>query len=242
MRNSLLGTGLLLLLTLSSSVSQAQDANCSAIYNDYSPSLSGNLNNNGNSHRGYQRCYIDQAYNAALVAQGSNPDYRDLLNQVCGIDSTVAPSTRASCSRSSLILATNKFMGACSASIDAESANGNVLQIGKVALEIFFADPIRIAYCSLDPTAVELPPPAINLPAYCLACPAVANSNNRFITNMVIYLTSGSLRVSQSPFFEGLDRTDTCSVCSQRALNVTVGYLATNLMPRIGPFYTSEFV
>ncbi|KAF9927993.1 hypothetical protein BGZ65_006492 [Modicella reniformis] len=215
----------ILLLALTASISQAQDANCGAIYNDYSPSV-----NNG----AYQKCYTDQAYNAALVAQGISPNYRAVLHQVCG--------QPAACSHSTLLSASNKFMVACSASIDAEATNGNILQIGKIALEIFFADPIRTAYCSLDPNAIELPLPAVNPPAYCLANPVVGSTNGHFITNLAIYLTSGSLRASQQPFFEGLDLADTCSVCSQRALNATVGYLARNLMPRIGTFYTPEFV
>ncbi|KAG0368153.1 hypothetical protein BC939DRAFT_459862 [Gamsiella multidivaricata] len=223
----LAATSLASLLALASTI-QAQDANCTAVYGDYAPSVHGN--------GVFQKCYTDQAYNAALVSQGATPNYRQVLNQVC------SPPLSPTCSRSSLLSGTVKFMAACNASIDAEAANGNILQTGKIALEIFFAEPIHIMYCALDPNAIELPPPAVNPPAYCLANPVVGSPNSRFITNLALYLTSGTIRASQRPFFESLDRTDTCSICSQRALNATVGYLATNLMPRIASFYTSEFV
>ncbi|KAF9352464.1 hypothetical protein BGX26_009732 [Mortierella sp. AD094] len=210
------------------SMSQAQDANCTAVYNDYSPSV------NSHGGNGYQQCYTDQAYNAALVSQGATPNYRDVLNQVCG--------KPASCSHSTLVSATEIYMAACNASIDTEAANGNILQIGKNALEIFFAEPIRDIYCAQDPNAVELPPPAVTPPSYCLANAVVGAPNSRFITNLALYLTSGSIRASQSPFFSGLDPADTCSPCSLQVLNTTVSYLAENLMPRIGPFYTFEFI
>ncbi|KAG0205763.1 hypothetical protein BGX28_002686 [Mortierella sp. GBA30] len=205
---------------------RAQDANCTAVYNDFAPSdvFSG----------AYQKCYTDQLYNSALVAQGTYPDYDDVLSQIC--------TRPLPCSHSTLISATNKYLTACNASIDAEAANGNVLQIGKNALEIFFAEPIRSIYCALDPNAVKLPPPAITPPAYCLANPIVGNPTSRFTTDLAFYLTSGSIRSSQAPFFESLGVADTCSPCSQLAFNATVGYLSENLMPRIAPFYTPEFV
>ncbi|KAG0300922.1 hypothetical protein BGZ98_008772 [Dissophora globulifera] len=211
-------------------VAHAQDANCTAVLSDYAPSV--------NSNNGlYQKCYTDQNYNAALVGQGAIPNYSDVLDQICN------KPIPATCSRSRLSSATTVYMNACSASIDAEAANGNILQTGKIALEIYFAAPIHAIYCGLDPNAVELPPPAINPPAYCLANTAEADGpNSHFITNLALYLTSGTLDASQSPFFDGLDPVDTCSRCSQRALNATVGYLAENLMPRISPFYTPQFV
>ncbi|KAF9420067.1 hypothetical protein BGZ76_004170, partial [Entomortierella beljakovae] len=214
------------LLLVVASMSKAQDANCSAVYNDFSPSA--------NSHGGYQQCYTDQIYNAALVSQGASPNYRDVLNQVCG--------KPTSCSHSTLVTASAKYMTACNASITTEAANGNILQLGKIALEIFFAEPIREIYCTEDPDAVELPPPAINPPSYCLSNSVVGAPNSRFITNLALYLTSGSIRATQRPFFYELDPADTCSRCSQHALNATVSYLSENLMPKIGPFYTSEFI
>ncbi|KAF9106522.1 hypothetical protein BGX27_009120 [Mortierella sp. AM989] len=106
------------------SMNEAQDANCTAIYNDYFPV---------NSRSGYQQCYTNRAYNAALIAQGTSPVYRDVLNQLF-------------------------------------------------------------------------------------------------------------IRASQGPFFLGLDQIDTCSLCSQQVFNATVGYLVKNLMPRVEPFYTFEFI
>ncbi|KAF9185723.1 hypothetical protein BGZ50_002903 [Haplosporangium sp. Z 11] len=216
-------------LTMSSAprMIQAQDANCTVVYKDFTPSVTGNSG-------AYQKCYTDQAYNAALVAQGSDPNYKDVINQIC--------NKPFACSHSTLISATSKYMAACSASIDAEAANGNILNIGKNALEIFFAEPIRTIYCGHDPRAIKLPPPAINPPAYCLANPVANSPTSRFTTHLVIFLTSGTIRASQRPFFEGLDPTDVCSPCSQNALTASVRYLADNLMPRISPFYTPEFV
>ncbi|KAF9325720.1 hypothetical protein BGZ91_002268, partial [Linnemannia elongata] len=126
-----------LLLFTSQNLAYAQDANCSAIYNDFAPSSTPSSI--------YQKCYTDQAYNTALVLQGVNPNYSDILSQIC--------SRPAS-----------------------------------------------------------------------------------------IYLTSGTIRAAQAPFFETLDQTDTCSPCSQRIISASVSYLSENLMPRIGPFYTPEFV
>ncbi|KAF9417719.1 hypothetical protein BGZ94_009896, partial [Podila epigama] len=171
-------------------------------------------------------------YNTELVAQGGDPDYDDVISKVCG---------RPACSDSTLASATQKFIDACSASIDIEAANGNILQVGKTALEVFFAEPLRAAYCTLDPNAIKLPLPAVNPPAYCLG-KAVTDPTNRFVTHMAIYLTSGAIRASQEPFFAGLDPKDTCSPCSQLAINETVRFLAESLMPRISPFYTPEFV
>ncbi|KAI8596856.1 hypothetical protein EDD21DRAFT_419274 [Dissophora ornata] len=72
----LLSAVLLVSLLSRTSVIQAQDANCTAVYSDYSFSANGS--------GGYQECYTDQAYNAALETQGSNPNYKDILNQACG--------------------------------------------------------------------------------------------------------------------------------------------------------------
>ncbi|KAF9944300.1 hypothetical protein BGZ70_004815, partial [Mortierella alpina] len=62
----------------------------------------------------------------------------------------------------------------------------------------------------------------------------------RFTPHLVLFLTSGTIRANQRPFFEGLEAADTCSICSQLALKEAVSFLADNLMPRIGPFYTPE--
>ncbi|KAF9561821.1 hypothetical protein EC968_005599 [Mortierella alpina] len=213
---------------------RAQDANCSAIYNDFTPSPT--LNGL------YQKCYTDQVFNAALVAEGIDPDYNQVLTRIC--------TKPATCSQSTLISATHQYIEACAASIDAEAINGNILQTGKNALEIFFADPIRSIYCTLDPNPTSPPPPPsppavppVIPPSYCLA-KAVSSSTQttRFTPHLVLYLTSGTIRANQRPFFEGLEVADTCSICSQRVLSATVEFLAENVMPRIGPFYTPGFV
>ncbi|KAF9961749.1 hypothetical protein BGZ72_001988 [Mortierella alpina] len=227
------------LTVLSNKMVRAQDANCSAVYNDYTPSptLKG----------AYQKCYTDQLFNAALVAEGMDPDYNQVLTRIC-----TKPSA---CSQSTLTSATSRYIAACSASIDAEAVNGNILQTGKNALEIFFADPIRSIYCTLDPnpnTSGSTPPPPpppppalppVVPPSYCLA-KAVSSSTQttRFTPHLVLFLTSGTIRENQNPFFEGLEVADTCSICSQLVLKETVEFLADNLMPRIGPFYTPGFV
>jgi hypothetical protein len=202
----------------------AQDSNCSAIINEFLPAAT--------SPNAFQKCYTDQLYNTELVAQGGMPDYADVIAKVCN---------RPACSHSTLASATQKYMDACSASIDVEAANGNILQLGKTALEVFFAEPLRGVYCILDPNAVTLPPPAVNRPAYCLA-KDVADPASRFVTNLAVYLTSGAIRSSQDPFFIRLDPKDTCSPCSQLALNETVQFLSQTQMPKIAPFYTPEFV
>ncbi|KAG0019026.1 hypothetical protein BGZ82_000272 [Podila clonocystis] len=209
-----ISASLALVLSLSlASTSSAQDTNCSAIFNEFLPTAT--------SPNAFQKCYTDQVYNTELVAQGGMPDYADVIAKVCN---------RPACSHSTLASATTKYMDACSASIDVEAANGNILQLGKTALEVFFAEPLRGVYCILDPNAVTLPPPAVNRPAYCLA-KDVADPASRFVTNLAVYLTSGAIRSSQDPFFASLDPKDTCSPCSQLALNET-----------IAPFYTPEFV
>ncbi|KAF9273886.1 hypothetical protein BGZ68_001129 [Mortierella alpina] len=213
-----------LLTTLASMMVQAQDANCSAIYNDFTPSptLQG----------AYQKCYTDQLFNAALVAEGTDPDYNQVLTRIC--------TKPAACSQSTLASATKQYIAACGASIDAEAVNLNILQTGKNALQIFFADPIRSIYCTLDPnppTSGSPPPPpppppalpAVVPPSYCLA-KTVSSSTP------TTQFTPGA-----NPFFENLDPADTCSICSQLVLKETVAFLSENLMPRIG-FYTPEFV
>ncbi|KAI1318621.1 hypothetical protein EDD11_006122 [Mortierella claussenii] len=209
------------------SVTKAQDANCSAILNDYAP--------NGNG--AYAKCYTDQVYNAALVAQGNTPNYKDLINQVCG---------KPACTHSNLQSGISKYIKACNASINTEASNGNILQLGKTALEIYFAEPIHAAYCAVDPNAPVPTPATPNTPVpptYCLSND-VANPASRFVSNLAVYLTSGSIRSSQSPFFQSnnLDPKDVCSDCSKVAMNATIEYLAQNLMPSIAPFYTPEFV
>ncbi|KAF9914710.1 hypothetical protein BX616_007715 [Lobosporangium transversale] len=216
------------LLALSSSV-KAQDAACSAVLNDYAPTGSG----------AYSKCYTEQVYNAALVAQGGNPDYSDIIHQVC---------TKPACPRSTLLTATTKYLAACGSSIDAEasSSGGNILQLGKNALEVFFAAPIHEGYCAEDPNApvpsptVPPTPPPIT---YCLEAP-VNNPASRFVSNLAIYLTSGSIRSSQAPFFlaNNLDPKDVCSPCSRIAMTSTIDHLAKNKMPAIASFYTPEFV
>ncbi|KAF9548821.1 hypothetical protein EC957_005494 [Mortierella hygrophila] len=224
------------LLLASQNLAHAQDANCSAIYNDFAPS--------SNPSSAYQKCYTDQAYNTALVLQGANPNYSDILSQIC---------SRPACSHSTLVSANSQYLAACANSIDAENANGNMLQTGKIALELFFAEPIRAVYCTLDPNAHPPPPPpkppgvpatipSPPPPSYCLEQLVVGSSNSKFATNLAIYLTSGTIRAAQTPFFETLDQTDTCSPCSQRIISASISYLSENLMPRIGPFYTPEFV
>jgi len=203
------------------SVTYAQDATCSAILNDYTPGSSG----------AYQSCFTDQVYNNALAAQAT-PDFKELITSVC---------SKSPCSHSTLVSAETKYIAACNSSIIAEEANGNVLQLGKNALNIFFAEPIRAAFCSLDPNAVPPPPPTAAAPAYCLSA-SIAVPSNRFVSQLAFYLTSGSIRASQPPFFNALDSAEVCSDCSQVSMNSTIEYLATYLMPGVGPFYTPEFV
>ncbi|KAG0332777.1 hypothetical protein BG000_009741 [Podila horticola] len=188
------------------SVTTAQDATCTPLLVNYDPAASGS----------FQKCYTDQVYNAALVSAGATPNYKDIITSVC---------SKSACSASTLSTATSKYITACAASIDAEAAasGGNILQLGKNALEVFFAEPIRNAYCALDPNAPTLPAPQVTPPAYCLAMD-VANPVNRFVSQLGTYLTGGSIRSTQDPFFlRNLDAAD-------------------NLMPRIAPFYTPEFV
>ncbi|KAG9065412.1 hypothetical protein KI688_002737 [Linnemannia hyalina] len=229
------------LLLTSQNLAHAQDVGCSAIYNDFA--LSSNPSSSSSSSS-YRKCYTDLAYNTALVLQGANPNFSDILSQIC---------SRPACSHSTLVSANSQYLAACASSIDVENANGNMLQIGKIALELYFAEPIRAIYCTLDPNArpppappkppgepatIPSPPP----PSYCLEQPVVGSSNSKFATNLAIYLTSGTIRAAQAPFFETLDQTDTCSPCSQRIISASISYLSENLMPRIGPFYTPEFV
>ncbi|KAF9150991.1 hypothetical protein BGX21_010819 [Mortierella sp. AD011] len=213
------------LLSLAS-VIKAQDANCSAVLNDYSPTSSGS----------YQKCFTDQVYSTALVAAGGNPNYTEVIDQVCG---------KSACSHNTLQSALSKYMTACNASIiaDATNSGGSVLQLGKNALEVYFAEPIRDSYCAVDPSVPVPTAPAVVTPAYCLAS-SVSNPTSRFVTNLAIYLTSGTIRSTQSPFISTnqLDPTDVCSKCSQIAMNSTVNYLADNLMPNVANFYTPEFV
>ncbi|KAG0236663.1 hypothetical protein BGW41_000366 [Actinomortierella wolfii] len=207
------------------SVITAQDANCTAVVGDYVPS-----NPNGK----YQKCYTDQVYNRELIAAGASPNYKDIVAKVC---------SSSACSPSTVKSATDNYIKACNASIihEAESSNFQILQLGKNALQIYFATPIRNIYCGLDPTVVPPPPPAPpQEPAYCLAAD-VSNPALRFQTQLALYLTQGSLRANQSPFYSGLDPKDVCSPCSQQAVNTTIDYLSNNLMPGIA-FYTPEFV
>ncbi|GJJ72240.1 hypothetical protein EMPS_04597 [Entomortierella parvispora] len=206
------------------SVTHAQEPACSAILTDYTPGVSG----------AYQKCFTDQVYNTALAAQ-TTPDYKDLITSVC---------SKTACSQSTLASAESKYIAACNSSMIAEGSNGNVLQLGKNALDVFFAEPIRAAFCELDPNAPAPPvttPPTVAPPSYCLAA-SIAVPANRFVSQLAVYLTSGSVRASQSAFFTALDPTEVCSDCSQGAMNSTIEYLASNLMPAVGPFYTPEFV
>jgi hypothetical protein len=210
------------------SVIKAQDANCSAVLNNYNPTSSGL----------YQKCYTNQIYNAELVAQGASPNYTQIINDVCG---------KSACSHSTLTTATSNYITACGPSMATEVTNsaGEVLTLGKNALDIFFAEPIRDAYCAVDPSAPVVAPPAIAAPVYCLATPPVNNPSNRFVSSLAVYLTSGTIRASQAPFFSAggnIFTSDTCSACSQIAFNSTIQYLSNNLMPNISVFYTPEFV
>ncbi|KAG0369379.1 hypothetical protein BGX24_002435, partial [Mortierella sp. AD032] len=111
-----------------------------------------------------------------------------------------------------------KYLTACNASLALESEKGNILQLGKTALDVFFATPIREAYCARDPEDVPAP--------------------------LAVYLTSGTIRSTQVPFFNSSNTptAELCSPCSQIAMTATVTYLSTTLMPAITPFYTPEFV
>ncbi|KAF9974387.1 hypothetical protein BGZ73_002212 [Actinomortierella ambigua] len=205
-------------------VISAQDANCTAVVNDFVPS-----NPNGK----YQKCYADQAYNRELVAGGPNPNYKDIVTKVC---------SSSPCSASTLKSATDTYLKACNASIsiETEASGYQILQLGKNALKVFFAEPIRNIYCGHDPKAVIPPPPAPQDPVYCLAT-EVANPSMRFQTQLSLYLTEGTLRANQGVFYTGLAQEDVCSPCSQQAVNTTVNHLSNNLMPGIA-FYTPEFV
>ncbi|KAF9551437.1 hypothetical protein BGW38_009527, partial [Lunasporangiospora selenospora] len=117
------------LATILVPMATAQDANCTTIYIDYVPGANGH----------FLICYADQQYNSALVSQGSDPNYKEIIARIC---------TQPACSRSNLTSGLEKYMDACSASIDAESATGgNILQIGRNALQLFFAEPMRAIYC-----------------------------------------------------------------------------------------------
>ncbi|KAF9985859.1 hypothetical protein BGZ65_009646 [Modicella reniformis] len=191
----------------------AQDANCSAILLDYAP----------NSNGKFQKCYTEQR----------------LIHEVCD-------AKTAGCDQSALLSGINKYLGVCSASIDAEAVYGNVLQLGKNALEIFFAYPIHEAYCTADPNAKStsaILPPVVAPKIYCLES-SVQDPSSRFVSNLAVYLTSGTIRSAQLPFFiaNNLPKEDVCSPCSQTAVKGTIEHLADNLMPRIAPFYTPEFV
>ncbi|KAG0218285.1 hypothetical protein BGX33_007963 [Mortierella sp. NVP41] len=206
------------------SVINAQDASCNAVLTDFSPAASGS----------YQKCYTDQVYNTNLVNAGATPDYKALIESVC---------SKSACSDSTLDSAQKKYLTACNASISIEAQNGNILQLGKTALDVFFARPIREAYCALDPEAKPLPAPQVTPPQYCLA-QATANPSGRFVSSLAIYLTSGTIRSTQEPFFiaNHIDTKEVCSPCSQVAMKASVDFLAKTLMPQITPFYTPEFV
>ncbi|KAG0274700.1 hypothetical protein BGZ95_009545 [Linnemannia exigua] len=152
------------------SVINAQDAACQAVLNDYTPIGAG----------AYQKCYTNQIYNTALVNAGATPDYKALVEGVC---------SKSECSASTLASAETKYLAACNASLAVESGKGNILQLGKTALDVFFAKPIRDAYCALDPKAPQPAPatpttPAIP-PTYCLAS-SIDNPSSRFYwTNLV---------------------------------------------------------
>ncbi|KAF9424668.1 hypothetical protein BGZ94_007994 [Podila epigama] len=212
-------------LVACASVAMAQDETCKPLLVNYDP----------NSNGQYQKCYTGQVYNKALVAAGITPNYTQIITDVC---------SKAACSSSTLSSATSKYVTACSASIDAEAtaSGGNVLQLGKNVLEVFFAAPIHAAFCALDPNTKPLPAPAVTPPTYCLS-KDIANPTNRFVSQMAIYLTAGSIRSTQDPFFlRNPDIAEVCSDCSKIAFNGTVEHLANNLMPRVAPFYTPEFV
>ncbi|KAG0055857.1 hypothetical protein BGZ83_007146 [Gryganskiella cystojenkinii] len=206
------------------SVIHAQDATCAAVLPDYTPGSSG----------AYQKCYTDQVYNSALVAGGASPNYHDIINSVC---------SKTACSHSTLQSAETKYIAACNASINAEATGGNILSLGKNALYVFFAEPLRGAICALDPNAFPptVPSGQTPPPQYCLASSVTAPAN-RFVSQLALYLTGGSLRSSSPAFFTGLDPKDVCSDCSKIAMNSTIEYLSNTLMPAISPFYTPEFV
>ncbi|KAK3829241.1 MAG: hypothetical protein J3Q66DRAFT_324723 [Benniella sp.] len=226
----LLTTASLTALLALASVATAQDANCSAILSDYGPGVNGK----------FQKCYTDQVYNKGLVSQGDSPDYEALIRDVCD-------AKTSGCDDTTLFSATNKYATTCGPSMDQEAIYGNVLQLGKNALQVFFAYPINRAYCAEDPKAPKpspVLPPAVPPKTYCLAS-SVTNPSNRFVSNLAIYLTSGSIRSSQTPFFNinnNIPDSDICSPCSQLAMQATISYLSDNLMPKVGPFYTPEFV
>ncbi|KAK3815933.1 MAG: hypothetical protein JOS17DRAFT_407808 [Linnemannia elongata] len=222
MRYTIAATAAVLLSV--ASFTNAQDANCTAVLNDYAPTSSG----------AYQKCFTNQVYNTALVNAGPTPDYKTLIEGVC---------SKAACSTSTLDTAETKYLAACNASLAIEAQNGNILQLGKSALDVFFATPIRAAYCAVDPEAVPPPAPQPNVPQYCLA-KNTTNPSGRFVSQLSIYLTSGTIRSNQAPFFNTsqIDHTDLCSPCSQIAINSTVDYLSKTKMPAITPFYTPEFV
>ncbi|KAG0254958.1 hypothetical protein DFQ27_006524 [Actinomortierella ambigua] len=213
-------------------VISAQDANCTAVYNDFTPGLNGK----------YQKCYTKKIYDTDLVNAGATPNYKDLITKVCSVPS---------CTPSTIKTATDTYLKACNASIASEATNSGfqILQLGKNALEIFFAEPIHNIYCGEDLEALKLQPtpsptpgttPPKPEPIYCLGA-TVANPSMRFQTQLALYLTQGSLRANQGSFFMSLAKDDVCSDCSKRAVNTTAAYLTANLMPGIA-FYTPEFV
>ncbi|KAG0284516.1 hypothetical protein BGZ96_011116 [Linnemannia gamsii] len=205
------------------SFTNAQDSNCTAILADYSPTSNG----------AYQKCFTNRVYNNALVNAGPTPDYKALIEGVC---------SKAACSTGTLDTAQTKYLTACNASLAVESQNGNILELGKSALDVFFATP-RAAFCALDPQAVPLPAPQVTPPQYCLA-QNTTNPSGRFVSQLAVYLTSGTIRSNQVPFFNisQIAPTELCSTCSQLAMTSTVDYLTKTKMPAITPFYTPEFV
>ncbi|KAF9281993.1 hypothetical protein BGZ88_011265 [Linnemannia elongata] len=222
MRYTIAATAAVLLSV--ASFTNAQDSNCTAVLSDYAPTSSG----------AYQKCFTNQVYNTALVSAGPTPDYKALIDGVC---------SKAACSASTLDSAETKYLTACNASLAIEAQNGNILQLGKSALDVFFATPIRAAYCALDPEAVAPPAPQPNPPQYCLV-KNTTDPSGRFVSQLAIYLTSGTIRSTQAPFFNTthIDNAELCSPCSQLAMTSTVDYLSKTKMPAITPFYTPEFV
>ncbi|KAF9437224.1 hypothetical protein BGZ76_001567 [Entomortierella beljakovae] len=223
MRFTIIASALLSL----AAVVKAQDASCTAVLNDFTIASSSGA---------YQKCYTERVYNAELIAGGGNPNYTEIINNVCG---------NSACSPSTLKSATTKYLTACNASLTTEATNsgGNILQLGQNALEIFFAEPIRNAYCAIDPNVKVPAPPVVVPPTYCLAS-ATANPSNSFTGQLAYYLTSGSIRSTQTPFFATatIDPKDICSDCSQLSVSATIDFLSKNAMPSISNFYTPEFV
>ncbi|KAI8355831.1 hypothetical protein B0O80DRAFT_486371 [Mortierella sp. GBAus27b] len=215
------------------SVVVAQDANCTLILNDYA------INTNGK----YGKCYTDQVYNSNLVSHGSSPDYKALIREVCD-------AKTVGCDDSALFSAANKYASTCGASIDAEAAYGNILQLGKNALEVFFAYPIHGAYCAEDPNAKPEPvtPPAVPPKSYCLAT-QVQSPSSRFVSNLAIYLTSEFVHywTALVPAYNTLCGTKFNQAWPAGTLNVTVPNVptgspsapATSLPSATGPSTTA---